>query len=322
MHMISATAVAKLIIAGEHAVVYRRPALAVPLPDITARVQITAASPHQGCSLHSPDLHTTSQLGNDDDPLLHLIADVLHQWQVAIPDIDIRVTSDIPIASGMGSGAAVATALVRALSAWFERPLTHDTLGDLVFRSEQRLHGNPSGIDNTVIAYDRPIYFCRQAPAADGTAQSPLIQPLTIAAPLTLVVGDTGQRSPTHAAVSGVRQRREHATAQYDACFDAIAATTLAVHQALANGDVALVGTLCRANHTLLQQIGVSSPALDTLVAAAMAAGAYGAKLSGAGVGGVMFAVVSPAQAPAVCQAIQSAGAVRAFVTTVNPHHP
>lgn len=320
MSTVHATAVAKLIIAGEHAVVYHRPALAVPLPDITAHVTVTPLPAGSGCRVVSPDVHRTAQLGVDDDPLLDLIADVLAAWNVTPPDAELLIHSHIPIASGMGSGAAVATAIVKALARWFQRtPSTHD-INTLVFRSEQRLHGTPSGIDNTVIAYNRPISFCRQLPAPDGTPRPPRIATLVIAQPITLVVADTGDRSPTHLAVAGVRARRTSAPAHYDALFDAIAAVTQLSAMALASGDSALLGAACRQNHTLLQHIGVSSAHLDALVVAAEKAGAYGAKLSGAGVGGVMFAVVAPQRVTAVQTALQRAGAVRTFVTTVASH--
>ena len=320
--MITTHAVAKLIIAGEHAVVYRRPAIAVPVPAIRAQVQIMAAPHGQGCIIHSPDLDRSGQLGVDSDPLLDLVSDILSTWHSPIPDITITITSDIPIASGMGSGAAVATALVRAMAQFLQRDIDNDTVGALVYRSEQRLHGTPSGIDNTVIAYDQPISFCRRPPYPDGTPQPALIAPLLIAQPITLVVGDSGERSPTHLAVAGVRQRREHVTAHYDALFDAIAAVTVVAQQALAHGNIPLLGALCTQNHSLLQAIGVSTPLLDQLVVAAIAAGAYGAKLSGAGVGGVMFAVTDVTHSAQVADAIQQAGATRTFTTIIAPYLP
>ena len=308
---VTAHAAAKLIIAGEHAVVYQRPALAVPLPDICASVRIDAAPHGHGCMVHSPDLPQRGQLGVDSDAMLDLIGDILGAWQLPVPDITITITSAIPIASGMGSGAAVATAVVRAMAAWYQRPLHPDDLAALVYQSEQRLHGTPSGIDNTVIAYDRAIAFQRRAALPDGTAQTPRITPLAIARPVTLVVGDSGERSPTHLAVAGVRQRRAQAVAHYDALFDAIAAVTVVAQQALASGDIPLLGAICTQNHTLLQAIGVSTPLLDRLVTAACHAGAYGAKLSGAGVGGVMFAVTSSDAVSDVADALHQAGATR-----------
>lgn len=322
MRSVSAHASAKLIIAGEHSVVYRRPALAVPVPDVRVTVSITAGMPHTGCVIHMPDIHRSGRLGTDDDPLLALLADILHAWELAVPDLIITVQSDIPIASGMGSGAAVATALVRACAIWYDQHPTREQVAALVFRSEQRLHGTPSGIDNTVIAYDQPIRFCRQAPAADGSPRPALITPLPIGAPVHLLIADTGVRSPTHLAVAGVRTRRDADTAHYEALFDAIAACTAVAADALARGDAALLGMAARQNHTLLQEIGVSSSHIDALVHAAEHAGAYGAKISGAGAGGVIYAVIDPALREPVTAALRRAGATAVLATSIAPFHP
>jgi mevalonate kinase len=322
MHTVEAHASAKLIIAGEHAVVYLRPALAVPLPDIRVTVHITAGQPQTGCQLHMPDIQRSARLGVDSDPLLDLLSDMLQAWDLQPPDMIITVQSDIPIASGMGSGAAVATALVRACAAWFAQTLTPATVAALVFRSEQRLHGTPSGIDNTVIAYDQPISFCRRGALADGTAQTPLIHPLRIGAPITVVIADTGVRSPTHLAVSGVRTRRSANPAHYDALFDAIGAVTLLAQDALARGDAALLGMAARQNQSLLAAIGVSTPLLDALCHAADHAGAYGTKLSGAGVGGIVMAVVDPSTQGSVAAALRTAGARTVMTTTIAAYPP
>ena len=322
MRTIQAHASAKLILAGEHAVVYNRPALAVPLPDVRTSVQITAGQTGSGCHLHMPDVHRSAHYGSDQDPLLELVDDILQAWHIATPDIIITVESDIPIASGMGSGAAVATALVRACALWFKHTLTTDQLAAMVFRSEQRLHGTPSGIDNTVIAFDQPIRFCRRPPAADGSPQAAAIDPLTIGAAITIVIADTGVRSPTHLAVAGVRSRRDADPAKYDSLFDAIGAVTAVAQMALTQGDAALLGMAARQNQSFLQSIGVSTPLIDALVDAANGAGAYGTKISGAGVGGIVYAVVDPSRRDAVMVALREAGARSVMPTTIAAYLP
>src|SRR5690606_29176624 len=120
---------------------------------------------------------------------------VLRALDAAPPSATIRIRSDIPIASGLGSGAAVSTALARALCALLERELDDAALNTLIYEVEKIHHGTPSGIDNTVIVYERPIYFMRGKP----------IQPVTIGAPFTLLIGDTGKSASTREAVAGVR---------------------------------------------------------------------------------------------------------------------
>ncbi|HEU4326684.1 MAG TPA: mevalonate kinase [Roseiflexaceae bacterium] len=337
---ITTSAPAKLILCGEHAVVYGRPAIALPLAGIRARVALSDGPPSSGVVVEARDLQRRWALGDTpDDPLSQLAADLLARFGLGTdPDLLLTIESDIPIASGMGSGAAVASALVRALARRFGHEPTPAQVSDLVFQSERRLHGTPSGIDNTVIAFEQPIWFVRAAPnrassdilntsdqtdnTAPGTQHATLntqnsIAPLAIGASFRLLVGDTGVRSATHEPVGAVRRGWQADPARYEALFDAVAGVAGRVRALLAAGDVAALGPLLDENHALLQQIGVSSPELDRLVVAARGGGALGAKLSGAGWGGVMLALVTEQTSAAVGQALREAGAVRVLETEV-----
>ncbi len=162
----SASAAAKLILCGEHAVVYGCPAIALPLAGIRAHADV-AADDHtgNGITVHARDLNRRWRVANDPNgPISQLITSVLsslHDPATPVPDLRITISSTIPIASGMGSGAAVATAVVRALAAHLGRQLAPAEISALVYASEQRFHGTPSGIDNTVIAYEQSIWVQR-----------------------------------------------------------------------------------------------------------------------------------------------------------------
>jgi len=320
--MFSASAPAKLILCGEHAVVYGRPAIALPLVGIRARAEIAPAQPGSGISVLARDLRRRWRIADDPShPLSELITGILRQYATpgGIPNLRITIKSTIPIASGMGSGAAVATALVRALAAYLGRQLAPEAISAQVYASEQRFHGTPSGIDNSVIAYEQPIWFQRLN-VQTFERSNVQIEPISIAAPFTLVIGDTGKRSATRAPVGAVRQRWQADPARYEALFDHVGALTSRARSLLAQGDLVSLGPLLSQNHSLLQQIGVSSPELDALVAAAQHAGALGAKLSGAGWGGVMLALVTPEQQDAVTDALKASGARRVIATTVLEH--
>jgi mevalonate kinase len=235
-----------------------------------------------------------------------------------LPDWRITICSTIPIASGLGSGAAVSTALVRAIMDAANQQIrtTHYALRNslspaevsaLVYQVERLHHGAPSGIDNTVIAYGQPVYFVRGQPP----------QPFAIGRPFTLAIADTGIRSPTRIAVEQVRRAWEAAPARFEALFDEIAAVVEAARTAIADGQPDRLGSLMDANHALLQQIGVSSPELDALATAARGAGALGAKLSGAGRGGNMIALITADTAAAVTAALRAAHAANVIVTQV-----
>ncbi len=308
-HSVEARAPGKIILAGEHAVVYDRPALAVPVPSVQARVQVRRAP--AGFTLRAPDIGLTAAL--DDLPPAHPLRRAVDLTQAALqaawPPLEVRIASSIPVAAGLGSGAAVTVALVRALAAFVGRALPPRQVNALAYEVEKLHHGTPSGIDNTVVTYARPIRY----------RKSRGWQPLPVARAVPLVIADTGRAAPTREMVLGVRQRWQAQPARYEALFDAIADQVAAAQAALAAGDLPALGQALNANHALLQALGVSTPELDALVNAARAAGAYGAKLSGAGGGGNMLAVTDATHQPAVAQALRAAGAARVLCTTLPP---
>ncbi len=307
----------KLILCGEHAVVYGQPAIALPLADIRAYAQVMVGTPGSGLRLYAPDLGREWIVDtNAEDPLGELALATLHALNAPHTDLALTLSATIPIASGMGSGAAIATAMVRALADWAGQSLSPAEVSALVYTSEQRYHGTPSGIDNTVIAYEQPLWFVRHTTAEQQIVAD--IEPITIAQPLTLVIGDTGIRSATRLPVGDVRRRWQANPHYYEDLFTQVGELSRAVRVALATGDLVGLGPLLNANQTLLEMIGVSSPELERLVAAARAAGAVGAKLSGAGWGGVMVALTDSTDSrSAVTTALRKAGAVRVLETTV-----
>ncbi|NJN16526.1 MAG: mevalonate kinase [Oscillochloris sp.] len=310
MQSIHASAPAKLILCGEHAVVYGRPAIAVPLSDLRASAAVTPADLGCGLSFHAPDLGGAwSEDENPTDPLCELAQMTLQQFGRHPANLRVSLRSMIPIASGMGSGAAIGTALVRALAAYAGYEPTPAEVSALVYASEQRFHGTPSGIDNTVIAYEQAIWYLRGDP--------PTIAPLRVGEPLQLVIGDTGIRSATRLPVAAVRERWQADQPTFERFFDLIADLVVRARAALAAGEAIVLGALLDENQHLLEQIGVSSPELNRLVNAARTAGALGAKLSGAGWGGVMFALATPDTGERVGRALSAAGAKRVLHTTV-----
>lgn len=311
MPAISATAPAKVILFGEHTVVYGYPAIAAPVTGLEARVTITAQPGRSTLPvIEAPQIGLKTTLDHlpSEHPIalaFNLVAEALKldHW----PALHLRLTSSIPVASGMGSSAATAVALIRALSAFVGHPLTDPKVCELAFRLEQHHHGTPSGIDNTVITYARPIFFIRDQP----------IEFLTFSMPLYLIIGDTGMKGLTREAVAGVRQRREQNPTWYDDRFRAIGELTQRAKQALIEGQIDEVGRWMVENHRLLIEIGVSSPELDRLVQAALSAGALGAKLSGGGQGGIMIALVHPENSSQVEQALRRAGAANVFSVVI-----
>jgi mevalonate kinase len=307
--MITASAPGKLILFGEHAVVYGRPALAVPVTQVHADVDI-AESTHPGIWIDAPavDLHAELNTLSSDHPIASVIHNFLFLWRVSpFPDLRIRVTSTIPVASGLGSGAAVTVALARALASYFNHPITNEEVNAFAYEIEKLHHGTPSGIDNTVITYASPVYFVKGNP----------IETFRVGKPFTIVIGDTGIRAPTKESVGDVRKLWESDPHKWEVIFDQVAGIAQTAREAIEGGDTERLGKLMNENHALLQEMTVSSPELDMLVAAARRAGARGAKMSGGGRGGNMIALVTPQAAEDVSKSLQEAGARNTIITQI-----
>lgn len=313
--MTHATAPGKIILFGEHAVVYGQPAIAAPLSQLRATA-VVEDSPIPGIHLRAADLGTDIQLDEaaPDDP----VAAVVRQLQRAaglaqLPDLAITVSSQIPIASGLGSGAAITAAVIRALAAHLGLPQCSDDgwVSDLTYEIEKIHHGTPSGIDNTVVAYERPVYFVRQQPRNR-------IERFAVGVPLRLLVADTGQSSSTKLVVGDVRRQWQADPTRFEALFATCGQISQAARQAIEAGNLPTLGRLMDENHALLQTMTVSSEALDELVLAARQSGALGAKLSGAGRGGNMIALVEGEEGEtAVAAALLQAGAKTVLTTTL-----
>jgi mevalonate kinase len=318
MPAFTASAPGKVILFGEHAVVYGRPAIAVPVVELKARA-VVSADPHSltgQVHINAPDVGLDALL--DKLPETHPLAAAMKAVLAALglsrsPACLLRVTSSIPVASGLGSGAAVSVALIRAYSAFLGQPLPDEKVSALAFEIEKLHHGTPSGIDNTVITFARPVYFQRKP-------GGPTIETFSFTQPFQIVIGDTGVYSPTAVSVAAVRSAWQAETERYERLFDEIGNIARAARKAIEAGKPAELGPLMDENQDFLRQIGVSSPELERLVQAAKDAGALGAKLSGGGRGGNMIALVESDATVEVRQALQAAGAVRTLLTQVKEH--
>ena len=330
--MTTFSAPGKIILFGEHAVVYGRPALAVPVIQVHADVEITDAD-SAGIMIHAPDINLHAELNTL--PSDHPIASVIHNFlflsrvfpsprfdfataplsasekvvrdEKKFPNLEIKISSTIPVASGLGSGAAVTVALIRALSSHLKHPMTDDEVNAFTYEIEKLHHGTPSGIDNTVVTYAKPVYFVKGQP----------IEIFKVGRPFTIVIGNTGISAPTKESVGDVRKLWEADKVKWESVFDNVSETAKEARANIENGKWKELGGLMNQNHALLQEMTVSSPELEKLVSAARDAGALGAKLSGGGRGGNMIALVEPEQAEPVARSLMDAGAKNTIITKV-----
>jgi mevalonate kinase len=300
----------KIILFGEHAVVYGRPALAVPVTQVHADVEVTESS-RSGIWIDAPDVDLHAELNAlpSDHPIASVIHNFLFLWRVSpFPDLAVRISSTIPVASGLGSGAAVTVALTRALASHFHHSVADEEVNAFAYEIEKLHHGTPSGIDNTVITYASPVYFIKGYP----------IETFQVAKPFTIVIGDTGIRAPTKESVGDVRKLWEANKPKWEATFDRVGEVARAAREVIEEGNTNLLGKLMNENHALLQEMTVSSPELDRLVSAARGAGALGAKMSGGGRGGNMIALSSQDRADEISQSLLRAGARHTIITKIS----
>jgi mevalonate kinase len=312
MPAISASAPAKTILFGEHAVVYSQPAIAVPITKLKATTFILALPNGRpgDVLVDAPDikLHSFLDMLPEKHPFSILLVGLLNHFKLNhFPSFHLKIKSDIPIASGLGSGTAVSVSILRAVSTFLGQPLSSEEISKQAFEVEKIYHGNPSGIDNTVITYAQPVYFVKNQP----------IRIMELVKPLTLVLGDTGKRSVTSRAVGEVRQSWQEKKDVYERIFGEIGVISHKALGAIHSGKIEDLGPLMLSNHALLRELNVSSPELDHLVDTAILAGAFGAKLSGAGLGGYMVALVNPAKAQQISDALLSAGAAHTIITQI-----
>ncbi len=315
----TASAPGKAILFGEHAVVYGRAAIAVPVAKVKATATITDAPAGSGCTIAAPDVGARVHLSTpQEDPLALAVRLAIAEAGIEEePDWQITVRSDIPIAGGMGSGAAVSAALVQAVFAHCNlsshcnlsahRQPRAETVNRIVYAVEKLHHANPSGIDNTVVVYQQPVRFVRGQPP----------RRFDIARPFHLVIADTGIASSTAAVVSDVRRAWEQDTERYETIFDGIGEIAETARRAIESGNVDALGPLLQENQRLLRKLDVSSGELERLIAIAEEAGAAGAKLSGAGRGGNLIAAVEPKKMETVQKALLAGGAVGIVVTQI-----
>ncbi len=314
MPAVSAHAPGKTILCGEHAVVYGQPAIAIPVTQVQAKA-IVMANPRGSANqirITAPDIQFDDYLENlpETHPIKQLLLKLQNLLQLShFPAFDLKIHSTIPIASGMGSGAAVSVAIVRAVSTFLGCPMSNEQVSSLAFEAEKSYHGTPSGIDNTVITYARPIFFIRGQP----------FETLHVRQPLIFLIANSGIKSETATVVGEVRQAWQNDPNRYEALFHAIGTLTIQIRRRLERGPTEEIGSFLTANHQLLQELGVSCPELDELVNAALSAGAQGAKLTGAGRGGNILALVTEDTLAPISSALRAAGATNLYLTNLMP---
>jgi len=281
-----ATAAGKVILFGEHAVVYGRYALAVPIAD-AVQAAVTPSDEDTTLAVKDWGLHSVVDRNSTEgiDAAVNLI---LKELGIGDANFGINVTSSLPRGMGLGSSAATAVAIIRAVAQCVGTEVTDERVNAIAFACEKLAHGTPSGIDNTLSCYNEPILFRNSGSLEIQTLQLEEFPPL--------VIGLSHAAGPTHEQVAGVRSRFDRDTKRYDLLFDQIDEISRSGAKALLARRYDELGRLMNVCHGLLNAIEVSTPDLENMVAIARQSGAIGAKLTGAGGGGSIVALCPGAE--------------------------
>lgn len=306
------TAPGKIILFGEHAVVYGQPAIAVPVNERQSKVKIFPLIGSQTDQIQfiAPQIQFEQN---------YLEMDQHHPFRIALeqvknfldmshyPACKIHISSTIPISSGLGSSAAISVALINALFSFVGYQASESLLSEFAYNVEIEFHGSPSGIDNTVIAYRKPVYFQKGKD----------IEFINLHRDFTIIIADSGISGNTKVAVASVRERWLTNTNLFEEYFQKIGEIASHAKIALENGEQAILGNLMTANQELLRKIGVSHPSIENLIEISMKHGGLGAKLCGGGLGGNIIILTDIDKADTISELLLGNGASQTIVMTL-----
>ncbi len=297
----------KMILLGEHAVVYGSHAIAAPVP---LAMQAKVWDSNNGIHLLIPrwGVEEKIRIGEDHKYSIYKSLDlILETLNLNKRSIKIEVFPHLPRAMGLGGSAALAVAIIRALDEHFKLNLSEEDINKLSFESENIIHGSASGIDNTLATYGKFILFQKGDP--------PKMEDIKVEKPIPIVIGLSGIESLTAKMVANVNHAWENNKNRYEKIFEQIDELTLEAVEAIKKYDLDQLGELMNINQGLLNALQVSSRELEELIEISRRNGAVGAKLTGGGGGGAMIALC-PNSADKIIYAMRKAG-YRAIPTLI-----
>ncbi len=307
---VTASAPAKVILLGEHFVVYGEPSIVLAI-DRRATAKAEVRNDKQ-LHVNSVDLKLSGIFKDGKfkveqgsrkeaklkfEPLRLAVQKVL-QIHGENKGLDIEVNSTVPVAAGLGSSAAVAAAVTSAVGALLNVKMSKEDIFRISYEAEKIVHGTPSGIDPAVSTFGGTLLFQMDTG----------FKPLDVKTDIPLIVGHTGVERSTRVQIEKVRSIQNKYPQVIQPIMKSAREIVLRAIDAFKEDDLETLGDLMNINQALLYGLGVSDESLDWLINAARKAGALGAKLTGAGGGGCMIALTEDERVEQVLEAIQRAG--------------
>lgn len=279
------TSHAKIILMGEHSVVYGQPAIALPLPSVQLSVTLSNRQDNQRI-IKSRYYHgSLENLPSSMIGIKKLIDTLSARFNDQETGWDLKIESQLPAERGMGSSAASAIAIIRAFFDYYDEPLDRTLLLQLADVEEQITHRSPSGLDAATVSSDKPLFYVK------GRIGVPIEMNLDA----SLVIADTGKKGATKEAILAVKDELKNNSEKAEEHIKHLGELVNQTKGYLAQNDIVKLGDALNFAQTDLAALNVSDPSLDHLIHVARDNGALGAKLTGGGRGGCMIALMQTA---------------------------
>ncbi len=303
---VTVSAPGKLMLLGEHAVVYGHPCIVTA---VSQRMRVKASKFDEPlCVINAPDVEVVNykksitSLGTGEIPRgVRFVEVAVKNYREKFSftgGVSLTTSSEFSALFGFGSSAASVVCVIKALSQLYGKKISNDQLFSLAYKTVLDVQGKGSGFDVAAAIYGGTIYF------ANG---GKIVEPLAVL-DVPIIVGYTGIKADTISLIHSVKEKMDAQPERLQRIFDAITKLTCDAKEKMLEGDWSRVGRLMEFNQEYLRDIGVSSEKLEALISAAKEAGAYGAKLSGAGGGDCMIACAPEDKRKVIEDALSAVG--------------